>query len=86
MASSMRFKKFILTIIFGLILYTVIDNYQYRVDDPKAKLRNPDIKDIIKLNKNVLKEGATTSAVSRIISTNSITRKMLTVSFFILIG
>lgn len=45
--------------------FSVIDNYQYRVDDPKAeKARNPDIKDFKKLNKVVLAEGATNSMVS----------------------
>ena len=41
----------------------VIDDYQYRVDDPKMKARNPDIKDFKKLNKVVLAEGATNSMV-----------------------
>ena len=41
----------------------VIDNYQYRVDDPKMKARNPDIKDFKRLNKVVLAEGATNSMV-----------------------
>lgn len=43
---------------------TVIDNYQYSVDDPKMRARNPDIKDFKKLNKVVLAEGATNAMVS----------------------
>ena len=53
------------SMILTFFYFSVIDNYQYRVDDPKAeKARNPDIKDFKKLNKVVLAEGATNSMVS----------------------
>ena len=42
---------------------SVIDNYQYRVDDPKMRAKNPDIKDFKRLNKVVIKEGGTNSMV-----------------------
>lgn len=46
-------------------LILVIENYEYGVvDRQQAMLRNQNTKDIIKLNKQVLKEGATNSAVS----------------------
>ena len=53
---------FLITVNF---LILVIENYEYGVvDRQQAMLRNQNTKDIIKLNKQVLKEGATNSAVS----------------------
>ena len=42
----------------------MIEKYQYRVDDPKS-FKHPDVKDFKRLNKVVLKEGATNAAVSQ---------------------
>ena len=53
---------FLITVNF---LILVIENYEYGVvDRQQAMQRNQNTKDIIKLNKQVLKEGATNSAVS----------------------
>ena len=42
----------------------VIERYQYRVENEKGARIAPDIKDFKRLNKVVLKEGATNAAVS----------------------
>ena len=39
--------------------------YEYRNTDPKLAYKHPDIKDFKKLNKVVLKEGATSAAANR---------------------
>ena len=50
---------------------TVIDKYQYRVEDPKAAAaRKPTTKDFKRLNKVVLKEGATNAASNRAMRAN----------------
>lgn len=51
-----------------MTLPAVMDNYQYRVDDEKGRYKHPEVKDFRRLNKVVLKEGATNAAVSRIIN------------------
>ena len=44
---------------------TVMDRYEYRAADPKGQFKAPEIKDFRRLNKVVLKEGATNAAVSQ---------------------
>ena len=46
-------------------MIAVIGKFQYRVDDPKMAFKHPDSKDFKKLNKVVLKEGATNAAANR---------------------
>ena len=47
------------------VYITVIEKYQYRApEDLRSKNKVPDIKDFRRLNKVVLKEGATNAAVS----------------------
>ena len=48
----------------------MIDKFQYRVEDPKAASRKPAIKDFKRLNKVVLKEGATSAAQNRALRAN----------------
>jgi len=48
----------------------VMDNYQYRVEDEKGRFKKPEVKDFRRLNKVVLKEGATNAAVSFRVKTN----------------
>lgn len=43
----------------------VIERYQYRLENEKGARIQPDVKDFKKLNKVVLKEGATNAAVSQ---------------------
>ena len=47
-----------------LFVSAVIDKYQYRAEGEKGRFKHPDIKDFKRLNKVVLKEGATNAAVS----------------------
>ena len=42
----------------------MIDRYEYRAEGEKGGFKNPEIKDFKRLNKVVLKEGATNAAVS----------------------
>ena len=41
----------------------MIENYQYRVQDPALRAKEPKIQDFKKLNKVVLAEGATDAKV-----------------------
>ena len=64
--SSFRFH--ILTTLWGhpVLFIAVIERYQYRVENEKGARIAPDIKDFKRLNKVVLKEGATNAAVSNL--------------------
>lgn len=44
--------------------------YQYRVEDPKAAFKHPDVKDFKRLNKVVIKEGGTNAGVSSVLGIN----------------
>ena len=44
--------------------------YEYRVTDPKLMFKHPDVKDFKRLNKVVLKEGATNAAANRAMRNN----------------
>lgn len=48
----------------------IVDKYQYRVDNPKGAFQKPDVKDFRRLNKAVLKEGATSAASNRALRAN----------------
>ena len=48
-----------------------MDNYQYRAEDEKGRYKQPEVKDFRRLNKVVLKEGATNAAVSSIVLESS---------------
>ena len=48
-----------------MLFYPVMENYQYRAPSEKGAFKQPEIKDFRRLNKVVLKEGATNAAVSR---------------------